>query len=45
MEAVAKKDLTKSIGVSNFNRRQIERILKIATITPVNNQVVITLVT
>lgn len=39
MEAVAKKGLTKSIGVSNFSKRQIERILEIATIKPVTNQV------
>jgi len=39
MEAVAKKGLTKSIGVSNFNKRQLERILKNATIKPVNNQI------
>jgi aldehyde reductase len=39
MEAVAKKGLAKSIGLSNFNKRQIERILSIATIPPVTNQV------
>ncbi|KAJ8961887.1 hypothetical protein NQ318_021505 [Aromia moschata] len=32
MEAVCKKGLSKSIGMSNFNKRQIERILEIATI-------------
>ncbi|RZC32848.1 aldose reductase, partial [Asbolus verrucosus] len=39
MEEVAKKGLTKSIGLSNFNKRQIEKILSIATIKPVTNQV------
>lgn len=39
MEQVARKGLAKSIGVSNFNRRQIERVLEIASIPPVNNQV------
>ncbi|XP_023029517.2 aldo-keto reductase 1B [Leptinotarsa decemlineata] len=39
MEQVAKKGLTKSIGVSNFNKRQLERILEIAEIPPVNNQI------
>lgn len=39
MEAVAKKGLAKSIGVSNFSKRQVERILEMATIKPVNNQV------
>lgn len=39
MEVVAKKGLTKSIGVSNFSKRQLERVLESATIKPVNNQV------
>jgi predicted oxidoreductase len=39
MEEVCKKGLTKSIGVSNFNKRQIERVLEKATILPVTNQV------
>ncbi|KAJ3665102.1 hypothetical protein Zmor_000615 [Zophobas morio] len=39
MEEVAKKGLTKSIGLSNFNKRQIEKILAIATIEPATNQV------
>lgn len=39
MEEVSKKGLAKSIGVSNFNKRQIERILAIAKIPPVTNQV------
>ncbi|KAK9884640.1 hypothetical protein WA026_007477 [Henosepilachna vigintioctopunctata] len=39
MELLVQKNLTKSIGLSNFNKRQIERILQIATIKPVNNQI------
>ncbi|XP_050514137.1 aldo-keto reductase family 1 member B1 [Diabrotica virgifera virgifera] len=39
MEKVQQKGLVKSIGVSNFNEKQIERVLKIAKIKPVNNQV------
>lgn len=39
MEEVAKKGLAKSIGVSNFSKRQLERVLEVATIKPVNNQV------
>lgn len=39
MEEVASKRLAKSIGISNFNKAQIERLLKTATIIPVNNQV------
>ncbi|KAK5638756.1 hypothetical protein RI129_013051 [Pyrocoelia pectoralis] len=39
MEEVCKKGLVKSIGLSNFNKRQIERILEMGKITPVNNQV------
>lgn len=39
MENVTKKGLAKSIGISNFNKRQIERLLEIATIQPVTNQV------
>lgn len=38
-EAVNKKGLTKSIGVSNFNKRQLERLLQNATIVPVTNQI------
>lgn len=39
MEAVARKGLAKSIGVSNFNKKQLERVLAEASIAPVNNQV------
>lgn len=39
MEEIAKKGLAKSIGVSNFNKRQIERVLENASIPPANNQV------
>ncbi|CAH1276529.1 unnamed protein product [Diabrotica balteata] len=39
VEKLAKKGLAKSIGVSNFNKRQLERILANATIKPVNNQI------
>lgn len=39
MEEMVENGLTKSIGVSNFNKRQIEDILSVATIKPVNNQV------
>ncbi|XP_060530521.1 aldo-keto reductase family 1 member B1-like isoform X2 [Cylas formicarius] len=39
MEEVYKNGLAKSIGVSNFNKRQLERLLKSAIIKPVTNQV------
>lgn len=39
MECVKKAGLTKSIGVSNFNHEQIDRILKHCEIPPSNNQV------
>uniref|UniRef100_A0A224XG42 Putative aldo/keto reductase family n=1 Tax=Panstrongylus lignarius TaxID=156445 RepID=A0A224XG42_9HEMI len=39
MEECVKEGLTKSIGLSNFNSRQIQEILDIASIKPVNNQV------
>ncbi|KAJ8921996.1 hypothetical protein NQ315_008634 [Exocentrus adspersus] len=39
MEEVHKKGLTKSIGVSNFNKRQLERLLQSATIVPATNQI------
>lgn len=41
MEEMVRKGLTKSIGISNFNKRQIDSILAIATILPVTNQVCI----
>lgn len=44
MEEMVKKGLTKSIGISNFNKRQIERLLETATIVPVTNQVHISFV-
>ncbi|KAJ8971731.1 hypothetical protein NQ314_000544 [Rhamnusium bicolor] len=39
LEAVQEKGLTRSIGVSNFNRKQLERLLANATIPPVTNQI------
>jgi len=39
MEECVKLGLTKSIGLSNFNKAQIERILAVATIPPAVNQV------
>lgn len=39
MERCVNLGLTKSIGVSNFNIRQLNDILVIATIKPVVNQV------
>lgn len=39
MEECVKLGYAKSIGLSNFNSQQIERILKIATIKPVVNQI------
>lgn len=39
MEQVKKAGLTKSIGVSNFNHEQIERILAVCEIKPSMNQV------
>ncbi|XP_076759121.1 aldo-keto reductase 1B-like [Xylocopa sonorina] len=39
MEECVKLGLTKSIGVSNFNSQQIDRVLSIAKIKPVMNQV------
>jgi aldehyde reductase len=39
MERVLSKGLTKNIGVSNFNSKQITRLLENAIIKPVTNQV------
>ncbi|CAD7083074.1 unnamed protein product [Hermetia illucens] len=39
MEKLVKKGLTKSIGVSNFNKEQLERIIQFCKIRPVTNQV------
>lgn len=39
MEDVNKKGLTKSIGISNFSKKQIERLLQNCEIAPVTNQV------
>lgn len=39
MEKLVKKGLVKSIGVSNFNSEQIDRVLEVCEIKPVVNQV------
>lgn len=39
MEECVKLELTRSIGISNFNQGQITRLLSVAKIKPVNNQV------
>jgi hypothetical protein len=39
MEECIKLGLAKSIGISNFNTQQINRILEVATIKPAVNQV------
>lgn len=39
MEAQVKAGLTKTIGISNYNIKQITRILENATIPPANLQV------
>ena len=39
MEKLVDQGLTKSIGVSNFNSEQLERVLANAKIKPVTNQV------
>lgn len=39
MEKLVADGLVKSIGVSNFNKKQIERVLAVAKIPPATNQV------
>lgn len=39
MEECVRQGLTRSIGISNFNSEQVTRLLSLATIMPVNNQV------
>lgn len=39
MEECVRQGLTRSIGISNFNSEQINRLLESAKIAPVNNQV------
>lgn len=43
MEGLVSSGLVKSIGVSNFNENQIERILKMCTIKPAVVQVEVNL--
>lgn len=40
MEECVKMGLVKSIGVSNFNSEQLDRLLAVAKIKPVTNQVI-----
>lgn len=42
MEKCVQSGLIKSIGISNFNMKQVKDILEIATIKPVVNQVIVT---
>lgn len=39
MEEMVKAGLTKSIGVSNFNKSQVQRLIDNSTIKPTNLQV------
>ncbi|VVD04026.1 aldo-keto reductase family 1 member B1-like isoform X1 [Leptidea sinapis] len=39
LEPLVKEGLVKSIGLSNFNSKQITRVLEVATIKPVVNQI------
>lgn len=39
MEECKRQGLARSIGVSNFNSKQLTRLLSAAKINPVNNQV------
>ena len=41
LEEQVDKGKTKSIGISNFSTKQIERLMKIARIQPANHQVTI----
>uniref|UniRef100_A0A5K3FVL4 Aldo_ket_red domain-containing protein n=1 Tax=Mesocestoides corti TaxID=53468 RepID=A0A5K3FVL4_MESCO len=43
MESLVSVGLVKSIGVSNFNRKQLDRIMKICTIPPAVNQIEVSL--
>lgn len=39
MEDQVRANRTKNIGISNFNEKQIQRILKVASIKPANHQI------
>ena len=43
MEELVPAGLTRSIGISNFNKSQVDRILKICRIQPAVNQVEVNL--
>lgn len=43
MEKLANAGLARSIGISNFNKRQVDRILKNSRIPPAVNQVEVNL--
>ncbi|KAM7534386.1 hypothetical protein Aperf_G00000116594 [Anoplocephala perfoliata] len=43
MEKLVTADLAKSVGVSNFNKRQIERIIKHGTMVPAANEIEVNL--